>query len=237
VNELYLPDHVRRGKTLAEWHAPRERLYREPQDMARFRELVSRDYRGCAFMPAPGYRSLLVGSSGDGTAVTGTTAGSLLLVAASDAVFTLPANYLDRIGKRLRISANGRISNIVTTPGTLTLDIRFGAIIVSTSAAWQLNAVAKTNVAWWLELTLLVKTIGSGTTATIFGQGEFMSESVVGSGVPSAGGAGSFPWQTSAPAVGTGFSTVVSNAVDFFAKFSLTGNSIQCHDYYLESLN
>ncbi len=188
-------------------------------------------------MPAQTWEQTLVSSYGDGTAVTTATAGSLLLVAASPAVFTLPANFFDAPGKAIRVRAHGRISNIVTTPGTLTLDLRFGAIIVATSVALQLNAVAKTNVSWLLEWYLTARAIGSGTTANLMHNGTWTSESVVGSPLPASGGPGSLMLQPSAPAVGTGFSSVVSNAVDLFAKFSLTGNSIQAHAFQLESLN
>ena len=48
----------------------------------------------------------------------------------SAARFTLPANYFS-IGKKMRVRSSGRISTVVTTPGTLTLDLRFGASTVS----------------------------------------------------------------------------------------------------------
>jgi hypothetical protein len=54
----------------------------------------------------------------------------------------------------LSIRAAGRVSNIVTTPGTLTLDVRIGPtsnIIVANGGAMALNTVAKANVPWWLE--------------------------------------------------------------------------------------
>lgn len=188
-------------------------------------------------MPNQSWQQALITSSGDGTAVTGTTAGSMLLVAASPAVFTLGAGFFSAVGQSIRIRAHGRISNIVTTPGTITIDVRFGAIIVATSAAIQLNAVAKTNVSWWLDWVLTARALGSGTTANLMHNGFWKSESVVGSPTPAVGGAGELSLQQSAPAVGTGFSTVGSNAVDLFAKFSLTGNSIQCHYYTLESLS
>ena len=42
---------------------------------------------------------------------------------------TLPSNYFDKIGKRVVLEAWGRMSDIVTTPGTLTLDVRLGTIL------------------------------------------------------------------------------------------------------------
>lgn len=177
----------------------------------------------------------------DGTALnTSTTATSIIPAAAR---FTLPSNFFWVPGKAIRIKAMGRVSNIVTTPGTLTLDVRFGTvatpIVVFNGGAMQLNAVAKTNVTWWLETILTCRTIGSGTAATMLGIGQWSSEAVVGSPLPSAGGAGQLNMPASAPAVGTGFDSTITNVVDLFATFSISNaaNSIQLHEYTLESLN
>lgn len=183
-----------------------------------------------------GYQTTLVEAQGDGTAVTATAEGSLL---PGQAKIFIPSGYLNRIGKRFGVRASGRISNIVTTPGTLTMRLKLGPtanVAVAASSAWQLNAVAKTNVSWYLDLTFTVRSIGSGTTATIFPMGTWTSESVVGSPVPASGGAGTHQWQASAPAVGTGFDSTVDNLIDLTAQFSLTGNSIQLHTFGLEDL-
>jgi hypothetical protein len=183
----------------------------------------------------PGYQSTMVWTKTDGTAVTATSEGTLLPAGEK---LVLPSGYLGPfIGKRFHIVAAGRISNIVTTPGTLTLKVKLGPtanIAVATSSAMQLNAVAKTNVSWYLDLDLVVRATGAATSANIFAMGTWTSESVVGSAVPSAGGSGTHQWQASAPAVGTGFDTSVANQVDLTAQFSLTGNSIQCHMFSLE---
>lgn len=184
----------------------------------------------------PGFQNTIVNSQIDGTAVTGTAEGSLLPAVSK---ILLPSGYIDRIGKRFQIVASGRISNIVTTPGTLTLKFKLGPtanIAVATSQAIQLNAVAKTNVGWLLSLDMVVRAIGSSTTANIFAQGTWLSESVVGSAVPSAGDAGGAIWQAATPVVGTGFDSSVANQLDLTAQFSLTGNSIQCHTFALEDL-
>lgn len=185
-------------------------------------------------MPNQTWHETLITAQGDGTAVTGTGEGSLL---PTQAKFTLPANFLDTIGKTLRIRAAGRISNIVTTPGTLTLRVKLDTIVVAASSAMQLNAVAKTNVSWLLEWELTVRSLGASAAATFMHQGLWTSESVVGSPAPSAGGSGALLIPASAPAVGTGFDSTVAAQLDLAAIFSLTGNSIQLHQFTLESLN
>jgi hypothetical protein len=184
----------------------------------------------------PGYQSTLVAAQVDGTAVTSTTETTLLPGAAR---LLLPAGYLGTVGKRFQVRASGRISNVVTTPGTLTLRFKLGPtanIAVATSQAIALNVVAKTNVSWILEAFFTLRTIGSGTAATLFTNGTWTSESVVGSPVPASGGPGSAMWQASAPVVGTGFDSTVANLVDLTAQFSVAGNSIQLHTFALEDL-
>lgn len=187
-----------------------------------------------------GYVSQISAASvalGDGTAVTGTAEASLLPAAANAVI---PANYPWRVGTRLKLRASGRISNIVTTPGTLTLRMKLGPtknINVLASAAMQLNAVVKTNVGWDLDLDIVCRAVGAGTATLLFGQGQWTSESVVGSPLPSAGGAGSHMWQPSAPTTGTGFDSTAASVLDLTAQFSLTGNSIQLHEFALDDLN
>lgn len=187
----------------------------------------------------PGYQSTLVEAQIDGTAVTNTTTETSLLPAVAKII--LPSGYINRIGKRFQVRASGRVSNIVTTPGTLTLRFKLGPtanIAVATSQAIQLNAVAKTNVSWILEAFFTVRAIGSGTAANIFAEGTWTSESVVGSPVPASGDPGSAMWQASAPVVGTGFDSSVANQIDLTAAFSIAnaGNSIQLHTFALEDL-
>jgi len=179
------------------------------------------------------WQETFIASQVDGGAVTGTTPTSLLPGAAK---FTLPANFCE-IGRVFRVTAKGRVSNIVTTPGTLTLDVRFGSVIVFNGGAMQLNAVAKTNVSWIFDAMLTVRAIGATTTANLIGIGQWTSESVVGSPLPSVGGSGTLLCPASAPAPGTGFDSSVAQVVDLFAAFSLTGNSITAHQFSFESLN
>lgn len=166
-----------------------------------------------------------------GSALTGTAAGSLLPAAAK---FTMPAGKL-QVGQQIRIRASGKISNIVTTPGNLTLTVLFNStpITVWTGGAMALNVVAKTNVSWVLDLMLTVVSIGSGTAATLLGIGTLTSESVVGA---AAGTTLTACLPASAPAAGTGFDSTVANVIDLQGQFSLTGNSMTLDAYELTLL-
>jgi hypothetical protein len=183
------------------------------------------------------YQGVLISQQGDGPALaTSTTETSILL---GQAKYTLPAGFIDHAEQTLRIRAMGRISNIVTTPGTLTFRMKFGTVAVATSGALALNVAAKTNVTWILDWDLTARTVGDGTLATFMFSGQWQSESVIGSPAAGAGGAGSHIFPASAPAVGTGYNSTVTNVIDLTAQWSVSnaGNSIQTHSYKLESLN
>ena len=186
-------------------------------------------------MSLQGWSETLVSAQIDGTALTASVTATSILPAA--AKFTLPANFF-QIGKVLRVVAAGRVSNIITTPGTLTLDLRLGAVIAANGGAMALNVVAKTNVPWWLEWVLTCRAIGASTTANLMHQGLWCSESVIGSALPTVGGAGQHMLPNATPAVGTGFDSTAAQVVDLFATWSLNNaNSIQVHQFALESLN
>ncbi len=181
------------------------------------------------------FREPLMVQTADGTALTASTTPTSILNAA--AVFTLPANFLE-VGRKLRLTASGRISNIVTTPGTLTLDVRLGAVVAANGGAMALNIVAKANVPWHLEWDMVCRAIGGSTSANMMHQGLWTSESVIGSPLPTVGGAGVHMLPNATPAVGTGFSSVAALTVDLFATWSLNNaNSIQVHQFSLEAIN
>lgn len=183
-------------------------------------------------MPA-GYVALLGAAQGDGTALTNTTTGASIIHPTGKV--RIPGNYAGwKVGNRFKVTASGRISTVVTTPGTLTLEIRLGPtsnIIACTSPAFALNTVAKTNVTWLLEWHMRVATVGSGTAATLLHTGFWTSEAVIGSPLPSAGGAGTHMIPASAPAAGTGFDSTVENVFDLQADWSVANaaNSILAH--------
>ena len=183
-----------------------------------------------------GWNQVLINSQIDGAALTAAAAASCIPAAAK---FTLPANFLDTIGQMLRITATGKISSVITTPGTARYDVRIGGVVVFDSLAILLDTVAgHTNVGWKLDILLTLRSIGASTSATFMGQGLWTSEDIL--GVPATAPKGVLsailPWN-SAPAVGTGFDSTIANVVDcFFTQTAATG-SMTCMQYMLESLN
>lgn len=181
------------------------------------------------------FEQTLVSMRANGTAVTAAAATSLLTSAAAGGKFTLPANFFKNVGDRLNIRASGRISSVITTPGTARFDVRFGGTVVFDGLAVLLDTVAAhTNVAWWLDIELWLDTIGS--SATLFGLGKWTCEDIL--GVPATAPKGVLtavlPWNT-APAAGTSFDATASQQVDLFFTQTVATGSCQLHNYELSA--
>jgi hypothetical protein len=181
-------------------------------------------------MSRQGWGECLITAETDSTAMTNTVTATSIIPAA--ARFTLPANFYD-IGKTLRIRAAGRVTML--SAATITFQLNHGTTgltSVFSGGAITMNTTVKTNVSWWLDLTVTCRSIGSGTTATLMGIGEWNSEAVTGA---SAGTRGSVNMPAATPAVGGGFDSTVANVVDLMAIWNTASasNSIQTHIYEL----
>lgn len=181
-----------------------------------------------------GYWETLASIAGDGTALTAASRASLLQGSAKAGLYTLPANKL-RIGDVLHLRASGRISCVVTTPGTARFDLSAG---VGGTAFWDslaisLNTVAKTNVPWILDVEMIVRAVGSA--GNLFGQGFWLSEAALNTAVPSTGpgpGGNTLPFNT-APVVGSNIDLSVANIIDFNFTQTVATGSITLHNYTL----
>lgn len=189
------------------------------------------------------WQEVLAVATGDGTAIaSSTTATSLLTSSAASAKCTLPAGFM-YVGRQLRLIAAGRISNIVTAPGTWTLDVRMGPssnIVVFNGGAMQMSTTAHTNEPWWFECLLTCRAVGNSTNANLMGQGRVTSQAVSLTAVAdSTTTMATLNAPDTAPAVGTGFDSTVAMVVDLFSTFSINnaGNSVQLHQYSLQALN
>ncbi len=150
-----------------------------------------------------------------------------------------PPNYLT-VGSTFRIRVKGALSNIVTTPGTVTFQVMLGTIAVWTSGAIQLNATAHTSLPFWLEVDLRVDTIGTGTTAKFMATGEVhgIQFTKTAAQVDAVNTEGAFSAPATLPSVGTGFDSTIATVLDFFVGFSISnsGNGVQVQMYTVEQL-
>lgn len=180
------------------------------------------------------YQETLVTSQVDGSTLTAAAAATMIPAAAK---FTLPANFFSSIGKQIRVQAAGRISSVITTPGTARFDIRFGGTVVFDTLAILLDSVAAhTTMPWFLDILLTCRAIGS--SANLMGVGTWACEDILGTPAtsPKGGIIALLPWNT-APAVGSNFDSTASQQVDlFFTQTAATG-SLTCHQYSVVALN
>lgn len=177
------------------------------------------------------YVPLVIGRA-DGPTLTAAAAASCIPVADR---LLLPNNYWVP-GKAWKVFLAGRVSCAVTTPGTFRLDMRTGptgTIVAFDSGALNLNIVAKVTVPWTFELDLTCRTVGNAAGTTLFGQGRWESEAVVGSPLPAIGGNGKLLAPVGAPVVGTGFDNTAANAVDFFFTQTVATGSFTLHQYQI----
>jgi len=176
--------------------------------------------------------SSLIEAQGDGTALANSTSETSILPAA--AKITLQQNFFRKIGDRLWLRASGRVSTVVTSPGTLTLKLKFGAAAAFDGGAMTLNIVAKTNTPWEIDAHMTLRAIGA--SAQFFGFGKWISHAVIGSSAVGTAGAGTqlLPYNA-APAVGATWDSTATQVVDLTATWSTAdaNNSIQLHQYEL----
>jgi hypothetical protein len=180
-----------------------------------------------------GFRQLLIQSDRDGAALSNTTTATSLLHAQTKR--PIPAGFFQSVPQNLYVYAAGRMSTVVTTPGTLTIDLRLGAVIIANGGAMTLSTTATTNVSWEMWWNLTLRTIGGGTAATFMHQGRFTSEAIGATNISGIAQTRMLP--ASAPAVGTGFDETAAAALDLFGTWQTasSSNSIQCHQFMVEA--
>ena len=177
---------------------------------------------------------ILAASQADGPALANSTVATSILHASGKC--TLQAGAL-QVGSTIKHTIHGRISTVVTTPGTLTFDLRLNGIVVSALGALNLNTTAQTNSAFELILLTTIRALGTGTGAQAFVTGVFTSRALVGSPAVTAGSAGTCMLPDTAPAVGVnGFDSTLALPMDVFATWSIANasNSSQVHQSVAE---
>jgi hypothetical protein len=164
-----------------------------------------------------------------GAAVTAAAATSLLPAHAKK---TFAAGFWSSLEQGLWIKASGKCSTVITTPGTLRFDVRFGATVVFDGlAVLPDTAAAHTDRPWWLEIMLSLTTVGSA--ATLMGAGIFSWEGIKGQGtaMPVGSVVANLPWN-STPANGNTFDATASQQLDLFFTQTVATGSITLQQYW-----
>ena len=178
----------------------------------------------------------LVTQQGAGTSFgTYTTAKTVIN---AQALYTIPPGFW-AIGKTLEIDVMGEISNLVTTPGTITMQVMMGSIVAFTTGAMQMSTTAHTALPFWLKVQVTCRAVGASTSANLMGQGVMFSRTVSVSGADVTGGHNFLMAPNTTPAVGTGFDSTIANILDFWSGFSISdaANVIRVSQYTVKSLN
>lgn len=103
----------------------------------------------------------------DGTQISNSTSEALICPD-----FNIPAFFMVP-GRRLKVVAWWECSNVVTTPGNLTVRLRWGGLagtVLCASAAISLNATARTNFTGRCEFDVICRTSGSSGTLSTHGK-------------------------------------------------------------------
>lgn len=186
-------------------------------------------------MSLSSYQETLITAQVDGPTLTAAAAASCIPPAAK---LTLPANFFSAVGKSLRIKASGKISTVITSPGTVRYDVRIGGTVLFDGLAILPDTVAAhVNVGWRLEITLTCRSIGAA--ATLMGDGLWTCEDIL--GVPGTAPKGVLsailPWNSTPAVSGNTFDSTAAQTVDLFFTQTLATGSHTLQQYTLESLN
>jgi hypothetical protein len=183
---------------------------------------------------ASGYWAPLAIGVADGPTLTAASAASCMPVTAK---FTFPPNSIS-IGTVLRVTALGRVSSAVTTPGTMRFDLRLGGTVICDSGPYALRTTVATTVPWRLEILATCRAVGP--SGNFFGFFNLQSQNLIG-GVSAATGDNSSIVSSvatggdAAPAVGGAIDTTVSNSFDMFFTQTVATGSLTVHEFVMES--
>lgn len=164
----------------------------------------------------------------DGPAVTNTTTIGSLLQPQDKIV--VPGGQI-QVGTGIRIHLLARVSTVVTTPGTLTISVRYNASVIAASTAFALSATAQTNDTFLCDVNLTCRTEGLS--------GNFMFDGLVASNVFTNAFSTQFFGPSTAPVVGATTDLSINGFIDVAAAWSIANaaNSITAHQIQIEFLN
>jgi len=166
-----------------------------------------------------GFFEILASDIADGTQILNSTAEAIIT---PDYTFAANDPHIYS-GAYFKIECEFDVSNVVTTPGTLTFRIRWGGVagtLLAATAAIALSATARSNYTGSLQATLCWRSIGAAGSAYCMGKVFLNDVPVAADSAPqsiytmTAGGA-------NVPAVVSSLSTVAASALSVTAQFSV----------------
>jgi hypothetical protein len=182
-----------------------------------------------------GWEECLDATVADGTQVSNTVTETIICPD-----FNIPAYYMAP-GRVLRLWAYGVMSNVVTTPGTLILAVRWGGAagtMLMQSAARGLDTTARTNSLWSMFGHITCRT--AGATGTFLSGGIFdcnVLSSTAANLLPGLMGSAGNPLASGSVAVTA--DTTIAKSLSVTAKFSVATSptNLTCQSRLIEVLN
>lgn len=172
----------------------------------------------------------------DGTQISNSTSETIMCPD-----FNIPAYYMTP-GRTLELYAWGVLSNVVTTPGTLIVRLRWGGVagtVLLASGALALDTTARTNALWRLHAHVVCRT--AGATGTFMSGGEFNTPDTLSSTAanllpPLLGSAGA-PLASGNAAVTV--DTTTAKLLSFTAQFSVATSptNLTCQGRIIKTIN
>lgn len=163
-----------------------------------------------------GFLELQASAGEAGPTLTGTSEASIIPPTVRDIYQGAP--YFNGLGESLILMLSGIISTVGATPGTLTFNVKFGAIKVWAQATPTLDT-SLTNKSWKLFLPLSQYAVGASAAMRGIGDFAYNSKALL---LPDT-----------APANGSAFDGASPGLIDVTAQFSVTGNSLTVQQYHL----
>lgn len=179
------------------------------------------------------WEELLTATIDDAAQISNTTTETIMVPDTP-----IPARYWYP-GRTLKATLRGKLSCVVTTPGTLTLRARYGGVagtLLVASPALALNIVAKTNSQVAIEFLITCRANGNGAAAgSLIASGQAnLGEARVAADV------GSYDMiPINGSAVVSALNLIDTGTLSFTAQFSVATNptNLLINQFYLEALN
>lgn len=171
------------------------------------------------------YSSPLVVDIADGTQILNSTSETIIC---PDFTFSASDNRIYQ-GAAFNIRCWFDVSNVVTTPGTLTLRVRWGGVagtVLATTGAISLDTTARSNYTGTLDADLVWRSVGSAGSAYCMGRVTLNDVPAGAAGAPqgiytmTAGG-------LNVPAVVSSLDTTTAKALSVTAQFSVSTATTQ----------
>lgn len=179
------------------------------------------------------WEEALIARTTDATQIVSSTAETIMVPDTA-----LPANYW-YAGRTVRVRLIGVLSNIVTTPGTITFRSRFTSVagtLLAASDALTMSATAHTN--GQIEIEFLITCRSAGTAGSLFTSGKvFLGKQKLTTSPDFPGEVDMIP--SSGNAVVGSLDLQSASVLSFTAQFNTSnaGNNLTINQFLFEALN